>query len=227
MNRIIDISGVGMVREGKQILKDINLSVNTGDFIAITGPNGGGKTTLLRIILRLLKPTDGNVRYFTDGTEVKRLSIGYLPQKNSIDSHFPITVRQVISSGLLGVSGIDKNMCETLTESTLQDVRLLEKADSPIGALRGGQLQRTLLGRALIAPHDVLVFDEPLSYLDRDFENRMYELIAARAPYTTIILVSHEMTRFAQMANRHLIIDRTLTECHSSSHRIYCDCCDK
>ena len=77
MNRIIDISGVGMVREGKQILKDINLSVNTGDFIAITGPNGGGKTTLLRIILRLLKPTDGNVRYFTDGTEVKRLSIGF------------------------------------------------------------------------------------------------------------------------------------------------------
>lgn len=83
MNRIIDISGVGMVREGKQILKDINLSVNTGDFIAITGPNGGGKTTLLRIILRLLKPTDGNVRYFTDGTEVKRLSIGYLPQKTA------------------------------------------------------------------------------------------------------------------------------------------------
>lgn len=226
MSKIIDIDGVGMVRDGKRILSDIDLSVDAGDFLAITGPNGGGKTTLLRIILKLLKPTAGSVCYFTDGAEVKRLSIGYLPQKNSIDSRFPMTVKQVISSGLLGVNGLDKARAEELTDSTLRDVELTDKANSPIGALSGGQLQRTLLGRALIAPHDVLVLDEPLSYIDRAFENKIYELIARRAPYTTIILVSHEMTRFAQMANRHLIIDRTLTECHSASHRIHCDCCE-
>ncbi|MCI9606904.1 MAG: metal ABC transporter ATP-binding protein [Muribaculaceae bacterium] len=226
MGKIIEIEGVGMVREGKRILSDINLSVNAGDFIAITGPNGGGKTTLLKIILQLLEPTSGTVSYYYESEKVKRLSIGYLPQKNSIDSNFPMTVSQVISSGLLGLKGVDKSRRQTLTEGALRDVELESKANSPIGALSGGQLQRTLLGRAIIAPHDVLVLDEPLSYIDRSFENKIYNLISERAPHTTIILVSHEMTRFAQMANRHIIIDRTLTECHSLSHRVHCDCCE-
>lgn len=226
MSEIISLNGINMIREGRTILSDINMNVNSGDFLAITGPNGGGKTTLLRIILKLVTPTSGQVKYYNGDEVVKQLSIGYLPQKNSIDSRFPLTVREVIRSGLMQRKNIDKQQARELTEKMLSTVCLESKADSPIGALSGGQLQRTLLGRALIAPHDVLILDEPLSYIDRDFENRVYDIVAAVAPHTTIILVSHEMTRFAQMANRHLIIDRNITECHSPSHRIHCDCCE-
>ena len=226
MSVIISLKGINMAREGRTILSDINLDVNSGDFLAITGPNGGGKTTLLRIILKLVKPTNGQVRYYNEGNEVRQLSIGYLPQKNSIDSRFPLTARQVIQSGLMQLRDLDRQKGRELTERMISTVCLDSKADSPIGALSGGQLQRTLLGRALIAPHDVLILDEPLSYIDRDFENRVYDIVSAVAPHTTVILVSHEMTRFAQMANRHLIVDRSITECHSQSHRVHCDCCE-
>lgn len=225
MSGIIKLDNVQMIREGKRILTDINLTVNKGDFIAITGPNGGGKTTLLRIVLKLLKPTGGKVEYFCEDRPVNRLSIGYLPQKNSIDPRFPITVRQVIASGLAGSAALDKKNIEELTDRTLGIVDMGDKADSPIGALSGGQLQRALLGRAIIAGHDVLVLDEPLSYIDRRFERKIYDIIAVLSANTTVLLVSHEMTRFAEMANRHLIVDHSITECHSASHLIHCDCC--
>ncbi|MDE6650864.1 MAG: ATP-binding cassette domain-containing protein [Paramuribaculum sp.] len=225
MDNIISLSEVEMIRENKVILSDINLSINKGDFLAITGPNGGGKTTLLRIILKLLKPSSGSISYFTNGKEVERLSIGYLPQKNRIDPKFPITVRQVISSGLMGVRNINKNVLNEETDRILKVVELENKANSPIGALSGGQLQRTLLGRAIIAPHDVLVLDEPLSYIDKKFEDKIYNIISGLAKDTTVLLVSHEMTKFAEMANRHLIVDHSITQCHSASHLIHCDCC--
>lgn len=225
MNNIINLSDVEMIRENKVILSDINLTINKGDFLAITGPNGGGKTTLLRIILKLLKPTSGIINYYNNGKEIEQLSIGYLPQKNSIDPKFPITVRQVISSGLMGLKKVTKNELVEETYRILKLVELEDKADSPIGALSGGQLQRTLLGRAIISPHDVLVLDEPLSYIDRKFEDKIYKIISNIAADTTVLLVSHEMTKFAEMANRHIIVDHNITLCHSASHLIHCDCC--
>ena len=98
---IITLAGVNMIRDHRTILTDVDITVNRGDFMAITGPNGGGKTTLLRILLRLIKPTSGTVTYHDSvGAPVKNLSIGYLPQKNMIDSKFPITVREVVSLGI-------------------------------------------------------------------------------------------------------------------------------
>ena len=100
-NSIITLDHVWKRYDNKVILKDVNLDIQKGDFVAVTGPNGGGKTTLLRIILRLLNPTQGKVTYHSDNMEVKKLPIGYLPQKNLIDSRFPITVRETVASGLL------------------------------------------------------------------------------------------------------------------------------
>lgn len=107
---------------------------------------------------------------------------------------------------------------KTAVAETLETVGLSSHADAPIGTLSGGQLQRALLGRAIISRPDIIVLDEPLSYLDKHFEQKVYDLLARLTPSTTIILVSHEMTTIAGMANRHLIVDRTIHECEAAHH---------
>lgn len=223
---MLKLEHVDMIREGRVILSDVNLQVKEGDFVAITGPNGGGKTTMLRIILGLLKPTSGQVIYRSGGVPVRRLHIGYLPQKNMIDSRFPVDVREVIASGLLGVKGLDDNTRCGMIEKTVSMMGLENHLHSPIGALSGGQLQRTLLGRAIISEPPVLVLDEPLSYIDKRFEARMYGIIEELAAHTTIPLVSHEMSTIAGMANRHLIVDRRVHECMASHHYVRTGCDD-
>lgn len=226
---VIRISSVGMAFDRKEVLSDITLDVNRGDFIAITGPNGGGKTTLLRLILKLLKPTSGSVEYIDgNGDLFPRLSIGYLPQKSSVDSRFPITVEEVVRLGLMGPEA-PKDDIEGRVASMLSELELEWKASSPIGLLSGGQLQRALLGRALVADPEVVVLDEPLSYLDKHFERKLYQmlgLVRERRPQTSILLVSHEMSEIAGMANRHVVVDHTLHVCHSATHMVHYDCED-
>lgn len=204
------------------MLSDINFTVDNGDFVAITGPNGGGKTTILRIILGLLAPTAGKVRFYDNsGRIVPSLRFGYLPQKNSVDSRFPITVGEVVASGLLAEKGIDKAEKRQRIADALVAVELTALADRPIGKLSGGQLQRALLARAIVRRPSVLVLDEPLSYIDKHFEDKLYPLIADIAARETVLLVSHEMSHIAGMANRHIIVDHTLTECTARNH--YCE----
>ena len=216
---LLTLSGVCMGWDGHEVLHDINLIVHRGDFITITGPNGGGKTTLLRIMLGLLKPVAGRVVRELDG-----MRIGYLPQKNMIDSHFPVTVREVMLSGLLGVRGLSRQQRYEAYARTMDRVALHEHEDRPIGELSGGQLQRALLGRAIIADPGLLVLDEPLSYIDQRFESRMNTIIGDIARTTTIIQVTHQMTALAAMSTRHFIVDRTLHECHAAHHSYHTDC---
>lgn len=224
-NRLIELTDISMIWDRRPVLSDVNLSIERGDFMAITGPNGGGKTTLLRIILRLLKPTGGSVRYFgNDGCmEVSNLHIGYLPQKNMIDSRFPITVREVISLGLVSPRAGD---AAQRLDDTARLVGLESHLNASLGSLSGGQMQRALLARAIISRPEVLVLDEPLSYVDKQFEHRIYDIVSQLARTTTIILVSHEMSTIASMANRHVIVDHTTRVCHSHNHFIHYDCCD-
>lgn len=224
MTPVIRLSDINMKRDNREILSHVSLDVNQGDFLAVTGPNGGGKTTLLRILLKLLQPTAGSVTYFNNGKPCRQLPIGYLPQKNMVDASFPITVKEVISSGLLGnVPQSANERRERITE-ILQLVELHNHENKSIGNLSGGQLQRALLGRALISRPQILVLDEPLSYLDKHFEEHIYRIIADIAPSTTIILVSHEMSVISTMANRHIIVDHTLHECCAHQHFVPTDC---
>ena len=222
-NNLISLENIWMTYDSKIILRDICLSVNKGDFIAITGPNGGGKTTLLRILLKLIKPTKGTVTYRIK-PEASRLPIGYLPQKNSIDSHFPVTVEEVISAGLLNLNDISPREKSRRIDDTIAMMGLRYHARQPIGQLSGGQLQRALLGRAVISQPEILVLDEPLSYIDKRFEHHLYDIIGTIARDATIVLVSHEMSTISGMATRHLIIDHNLHECTSPHHSVHYDC---
>lgn len=206
---LLKISGVNMVRGRRTVLSDVSLTIRRGDFVAVTGPNGGGKTTLMRIILGLLQPSSGTVDFFQ-----KNIRTSYLPQKSCIDSSYPISVREVVASGL----AIQTDDTADRVEEALREVELTAHADKPIGALSGGQQQRTLLARAIISRPELLILDEPLSYVDKHFEQKIYNIIGKMAGHTTIILVSHEITTIASMANRHLIVDGSITECHSARH---------
>ncbi len=217
---LLQLQNISMQWHDRRVLSDISLAVFPGDFMAITGPNGGGKTTLLRIMLRLLKPTSGNVIY---GVGLKSNAIGYLPQKNMIDSHFPITVHEVVASGLLAQC-LPASQVRDKVGSMLRTVGLTEQANSSIGQLSGGQLQRALLGRAMISEPSLLILDEPLSYIDKRFEHQLYEILASMARTTTIVLVSHEMTAISEMANRHIIVDNGIHECTAAHHYVRSDC---
>lgn len=218
---LIELSGVAMERPGRMVLSDVNLRINQGDFLAVTGPNGGGKTTLLRIILRLLAPTAGTVTYSPQLT-----SVGYLPQKNRIDAMFPISVTDVIASGLLTVKDISAAERRSRVAETLELVELTSHARHAIGEISGGQLQRALLGRAIISRPDLLVMDEPLNFIDKHFEERTYQILQRMAERSTIVLVSHEITEIASMATRHIIVDGSVHECHSAHHWLRISQCD-
>lgn len=215
---LISLKHVGIGWDHRTVLSDISFDVDRGDFIAITGPNGGGKTTLLRILLGLLKPDTGTVTRVAGD-----LRIGYLPQKNKIDANFPVSVRDVITSGLLAVK-LSRDEKESRYRHVIDRMGLSEHARRPIGLLSGGQLQRALLGRAIISQPQLLVLDEPLSYIDKHFEARLYELIDQLRQNTTIVLVSHEMSQISAMANRHFIVDQTLHKCTHSHHYAHEGC---
>lgn len=228
INKIIELKNVAVGYDSHVVIPNVNLQVNKGDFIAITGPNGGGKTSLLRVILGLITPECGSVRFYENGKNVEKLNIGYLPQKSSIDYRFPITVEEVVGSGLLKNKFVFNNKLSSTESQRVDDIlELVGMADyrhSAIGNLSGGQLQRVLFGRSIVANPSVLVLDEPLSYVDKTFESQFYDIVEDLAKRTTIILVSHEMARIMQMANRHIIVDHGIEDCHAHRHFIPMEC---
>lgn len=217
---MIELQHVSMDYGNNLVLDNVNFTIHKGDFVAITGPNGGGKTTMLRLILKLLKPSKGQVYYCDED-----LKFGYLPQKNAIDSQFPVTVEEVVTMGLKMPALHRMNSEErALVDATITRVGLEDVRHHTIGALSGGQLQRTLLGRAIIGNPSVLVLDEPLSYIDKQFEQRLYDIIEELSATATIILVSHEMSTISSMANRHIIVNGGVHECHAHHHFIPAEC---
>lgn len=196
MTPIIEIKHLAAGYEDKQVLHEVNLTVYQDDYLGIIGPNGGGKTTLMRLILGLMKPTKGNIRYFKDGKEVKEISMGYLPQYNALDRQFPISVYEVVLSGLSKTKGLFARYTKAQHQQvldTLERMQLTDLKDCHIGALSGGQLQRVLLARAIVSMPDVIILDEPNTYIDRRFQKQMYEMLEQINKECAIIIVSHDI----------------------------------
>ena len=208
---LIVLEKVCLSYDNREVLRGIDLVVSRGDFVVITGPNGGGKTSMLRVMLKLLSPTSGHVRYYRGGEEVDQLKIGYLPQKTAIDSRFPITVSEVVASGLYS-SGLRRGRLtgawQLRIEETLELLGIEELTSRSIGRLSGGQLQRALLGRAIISRPELLVLDEPLSYIDEAFGVRIYSLLERLSHETTVVMVTHRPSKASSMATQMLYVDR-------------------
>ncbi len=227
---LIEIKNLSAGYDSRTVLRNVNLTVYDRDFLGIIGPNGGGKTTLIKCILGLLKPTAGEILYSDkrfvtsdkQGSAAQRpaltanrsvLKMGYLPQYNSIDRKFPITVEEVILSGLSSQKSLISRFTATHREKARQVIARmglegLEKR--AIGALSGGQLQRALLGRAIISGPALVVLDEPSTYIDKRFEARLYELLAEINHDCAIILVSHDIGTVLQQVKSIACVNETL-----------------
>ena len=195
-NEIIRIEHLSAGYDGKQVLSDVNLTITADDYLGIIGPNGGGKTTLMRLILGLMKPTEGRIRYYRNGEDVKEITMGYLPQYNALDRQFPISVYEVVLSGLSKSKGLFSRYTRAQHErvgETLRQLQLEDLQQRPIGALSGGQLQRVLLARAIVSKPDVVILDEPNTYIDRRFQKQMYEMLEQINKECAIIIVSHDI----------------------------------
>ena len=193
---IIQIAELYAAYDEKTVLRNVNLSVYERDFLGIIGPNGGGKTTLIKSILGLHQPQKGKIRFYKEGKEVPEINMGYLPQYNNIDKKFPISVYEVILSGLSKQKSIFRRYSNEQHELVRQMIMRmgLEGMDKrAIGELSGGQLQRALLGRALVSNPEVIILDEPNTYIDKRFEAKLYSLLEDINKERAIILVSHDI----------------------------------
>ena len=195
-NPIIQISDLYAAYEEKTVLSHVDLTVYERDFLGIIGPNGGGKTTLIKSILGLHQPQKGKIHFYKNGKEVPEINMGYLPQYNNIDKKFPISVYEVILSGLSKQKSIFQRYSNEQHEIVRQMIIQmgLEGMDKrAIGELSGGQLQRALLGRALVSNPEVIILDEPNTYIDKRFEAKLYSLLEEINKERAIILVSHDI----------------------------------
>lgn len=207
---LVKLNDICLIYDDRTILHHIDLQIEKGDFIVLTGPNGGGKTSILKVLLKLIKPTSGTVQYYSNGTESRQLHIGYLPQKNTIDSQFPITVQEVVASGLYRGRYMHRMSHDEMSrlQDVLEQMGIADLKERHIGALSGGQLQRALLGRAIISQPQLLVLDEPMSYIDEAYVERIYQILAQLSTQTTIIMVTHRPHKVANLASRTILVDK-------------------
>ena len=209
MKTILEIKGLTVAYDDTVILDNVNLTVCDSDFIGVIGPNGGGKTTLLKAILGLVEPQAGSIRF----PEFSRSAIGYLPQINNIDQQFPITVFDVVRSGLAGRRKLNLFFSKEdnqKTEKIMDDMGILDLIKRPIGELSGGQMQRVFLARALISDPRLLILDEPNTFVDNRFEFELYEQLKQLNEKMAIILVSHDLGTIASYVKTMACVNREL-----------------
>jgi zinc transport system ATP-binding protein len=191
---LFEMHSLSVAYEDKVVLQDVSFMVNENDFIGVIGPNGGGKTTLLKVILGLVKPFNGNVVF--NNELINGSSIGYLPQISTGDINYPLTVTDVILSGLMIRKKIISRMSSTdrkMALAVIDELGLSHLKNSSLNQLSGGELQRVFLGRAIIGDPKLLLLDEPGNFVDSSFENDFYEKLRILNSRMAILMVSHDI----------------------------------
>lgn len=206
-NRLLSLRSASVGYGNRDVLRDYSLDVARGELLGIVGRNGGGKSTLVKALIGLLPLRTGSLTFYDrQGQPSVRPSIGYLPQLNRIDRAFPIQVGEVIGSGLTGYVGGEEP--SVLLQRAATDLQIADLLPRPISDLSGGQLQRVLLARAIVSCPELLILDEPNSYLDESAELLVREAIAQRHKQgATILLISHDRESVGQQADRILSLD--------------------
>jgi zinc transport system ATP-binding protein len=192
---VIHVQDVSFAYKGALVLEDVSLRMERGEFLVIIGPNGGGKTTLIRLLLGMVKPKLGSVRLFGASPAAGRSRVGYVPQLVHGGSGVPVSVRDCVLMGLTG-----KNRCAGLgcdkdeaIHNALRAVRMADFSDHSFAELSGGQRQRVALARALVSRPELLLLDEPMSNIDPEGRFCLYDLLREVGQETSIVLISHDV----------------------------------
>lgn len=224
MKTVIDIRGLSFSYGSLPTLSNIDLQVEDGEFLGIVGPNAGGKSTLLKLILGLLQPHSGKVQVLGRAAGSASQLLGYVPQYPSFPRDFPTTVDQVVQMGRLGMGHAGNRWKALLpgrvscddrqaVERALAEVEASNLAKRQIGSLSGGQLQRVLLARALVGEPRILILDEPTANIDQRLEGEIFDLLKAINARMTILVVSHDVAFISRYVSRVACVNQTLV-CH-------------
>jgi len=212
----IEISGVSFAYGVVPVLEDVHLTVPAGEFLGVVGPNAGGKSTLLKLILGLLEPGAGRIRVLGRRPQAASPQVGYVPQYPAFARDFPVTVEQVVLTGRLGRGRLfggyraeDREMARwVMTQTEIADL-----APRRIATLSGGQLQRVLVARALACEPGILILDEPTANIDMRVESDLFDLLRVLNERMTILVVSHDVAFISAYVRRVACVNRTLL-CH-------------
>jgi len=193
---VIEVHDLWFSFNGNPVLKDVNLTIHPRDFLAVIGPNGGGKTTLLKLMLGLLEPDRGTVRVFGHSPREAAGSIGYVPQEIGINKGFPISVRDVVLMGRMRGGGGWRRFSrpdKIAARQALERVEMWEYRKRRIGELSGGQRQRVFMARALVGEPKILFLDEPTASVDQKGQTDFYTLLKELNENVTVVVVSHDL----------------------------------
>jgi len=210
---VIEIEKLSFAYDGFTVLQDVTLSIKGREFICMVGPNGGGKTTLLKLVLGLLKPVSGTIKVFGQPAEQARHRIGYVPQHAMVDPEFPVTALDVVLMGRINRKkrfGLFSKSDTAAAREALGTMELADFAGRPFSGLSGGQRQRVLIARALVGDPELLLLDEPTASLDLHVENEFYEMLREINKRLTVIIVSHDLGFVTPFATSVVCVKKTV-----------------
>jgi len=209
------LEDVSFAYQDQNILEHVSFSLNDGEFMGIFGPNGGGKTTLLKLIMGFLKPSCGKIEVMGKTPKEARESIAYVPQSLKFDRQFPITVKEVVLSGrLYNLSwfGRYSSEDEEAALKVMDKLKLTHLEHQAFGNLSGGQAQRTLIARALVSNPKILLLDEPTASVDAEAEAEIYRILEDLKGTITILMVTHHLRTAVNQVERVLCVNKTVED---------------
>lgn len=211
----VKLDEISFSYQDQYILENVSFSLEDGEFMGVFGPNGGGKTTLLKLIMGFLKPSKGKIEIFGMPPKEAQQHIAYVPQSLRFDRQFPVTVGEVVLSGRLfnlPWHGRYASEDEQIAEEVMESLRLTHLKKQPFGNLSGGQAQRTLIARALVSNPKLLLLDEPTASVDAKAETEIYEILDGLKGKMTIIMVTHHLRTAIKQVERVLCVNKTVAD---------------